>query len=93
MMFDFVRHRGWFYLLSLAVVVPGLVSLLRPGIDFTSGTIMTLRFDQPVDQAQLRQAFADIGHPEAIVQRSDQRTWIVRTLLFERDAAGGTAAA
>ena len=89
MMFDFVRHRGWFYLLSLAVVVPGLVSLLlpgglRPGIDFTSGTIMTLRFEQPVDQAQLRQAFADIGHPEAIVQRSDQGTWIVRTLPFEQ---------
>ena len=89
MMFDFVRHRGWFYLLSLVVVVPGLVPLLlpgglRPGIDFTSGTIMTLRFDQPVDQAQLRQAFADIGHPEAIVQRSDQGTWIVRTLPFEQ---------
>jgi preprotein translocase subunit SecF len=86
---DFVRHRGLFYLLSIALIVPGLISLLlpgglHPGIDFTSGTIMTLRFDRPVDQTELRQAFAAIGHPEAIVQRSDQGTFVVRTLPFEQ---------
>ena len=89
MTIDFVRHRGWFYALSLLLILPGFVSLalpngLRPGIDFTSGTIMTLRFEQPVDQTALRQAFADIGHPEAIVQRSDEGTFVVRTLPFEQ---------
>jgi preprotein translocase subunit SecF len=87
--FDFVRHRGWFYLVSLAILLPGVISLLLPGglrlgIDFTSGTIMTLRFDRPVDQAELREAFAEMGHPEAIVQRSDEGTFIVRTLPFEQ---------
>ena len=89
MTLDFVRHRLAFYVLSLALIIPGFISLvlpggLRPGIDFTSGTIMTLRFDRPVDQAQLRQAFAELGHPEAIVQRSDEGSWIVRTLPFEQ---------
>jgi preprotein translocase subunit SecF len=89
MRFDFVRHRGWFYALSLAIMLPGLISLalpggLRPGIDFTSGTIMTLRFDRPVDQAELRQAFAEMGHPEAIIQRSDAGSYLVRTLPFEQ---------
>jgi preprotein translocase subunit SecF len=86
---DFVRHRGWFYALSLVLILPGLISLLlpgglRPGIDFTSGTILTLRFDRPVDQTELRQAFAELGHPEAIVQRSDDGTFLVRTLPFEQ---------
>ena len=47
-MFDFVRHRARFYLaLGDSIVLPGLISLvlpggLRPGIDFTGGTIMTI---------------------------------------------------
>jgi preprotein translocase subunit SecF len=89
MSIDFVRHRFWFYLLSLLLILPGAVSLvlpggLRPGIDFTSGTIMTLQFDRPVEQAELRAAFADMGHAEAIVQRSDAGSWVVRTTPFEQ---------
>jgi preprotein translocase subunit SecF len=98
MTFDFVRHRFWFYALSLIVIVPGVVSLLlpgglRPGIDFTSGTIMTLRFQQEVDQPQLREAFGALGHGEAIVQRSDEGTFVVRTLPFEGALPESAAAA
>ncbi len=89
MTIDFVRHRAAFYLLSILLILPGIVSLLlpgglHPGIDFTSGTIMTLRFDRPIDQTELRQAFAGIGHPEAIVQRSEEGVFVVRTLPFEQ---------
>src|SRR5690348_5267751 len=91
----------WFYALSLVLIVPGVISLvlpggLRPGIDFTSGTIMTLKFQQDVDQTHLRESFAALGHGEAIVQRSDDGTFVVRTLPFEgalpesADAAGQT---
>jgi len=88
MTINFVRHRLTFYLVSLVLIVPGVISLLlpgglRPGIDFTSGTIMTLRFQQEVDQPQLREAFAGLGHGEAIVQRADDGSFVVRTLPFE----------
>src|SRR6266550_2983248 len=84
-MFDFVRNRRIFYLLSAVLLVPGIISLalpggLNPGIDFTSGTIMTIQFDNQVDQDKLRQAFAALGHNEAIVQQSSgPNTFIVRT--------------
>jgi preprotein translocase subunit SecF len=83
-MFDFVRHRLHFYLLSAAFLVPGIISLvlpggLNPGIDFTSGTIMTVQFDNPVDAGQLRDAFSQLGHPEAIIQQSSGNTFVVRT--------------
>src|SRR5215475_4344366 len=83
-MFDFVRNRRLFYLLSAILIVPGVISLvlpggLNPGIDFTSGTIMTIQFEQPVEQSDLRDAFAAIGHSEAIVQASDPTTFVVRT--------------
>ena len=88
-MIDLVARRWLFYVISAAIAVPGLISLLlpgglHPGIDFTSGTIMTVRFDQPVAQADLRQAFADAGHPEAIVQSSNDGTFIIRTRPFEQ---------
>src|ERR1700694_4126031 len=84
-MFDFVRNRRMFYLLSAVLLVPGIISLLlpgglNPGIDFTSGTIMTIQFDSPVDQNKLRDAFAQLGHNEAIVQQSSgENTFVVRT--------------
>src|SRR5919108_6685680 len=84
-MFDFVRNRKLFYLLSALLIVPGVISLalpggLNPGIDFTSGTIMTVQFQQPVDETHVRSAFAQLGHPEAIVQRSSgENTFVIRT--------------
>ncbi|MEA2638911.1 MAG: preprotein translocase subunit SecF [Chloroflexota bacterium] len=85
MIYDLVSKRYLFFAISLAIILPGLISLvlpggLRPGIDFSSGSIMTVRFDQPVEQGALRDDFAALGHPEAIVQRSDENTYIIRTL-------------
>src|SRR6266536_86869 len=93
MTFDFVGRRFWFYALSMILILPGVVSLvlpggLRPGIDFTSGTIMTIRFASEVDQARLRDAFAELGHPESIVQHSDGGTYVVRTLPFTGQLPG-----
>ncbi len=89
MSFDFVRHRFKFYALSLALIVPGVLSLLlpggiRPGIDFSSGTIMTVRFEGPVEQTVLREALDDLGHSEAIVQRSDNNSYVIRLRAFEQ---------
>ncbi len=96
-MFDFVRNRRIFYVLSAVLLIPGIISLalpggLNPGIDFTSGTIMTIQFDNQVEQDKLRQAFAALGHNEAIVQQSSGvNTFIVRTrpLLQAQQTASG----
>jgi preprotein translocase subunit SecF len=88
-MIDLVARRKLFYVISALIALPGIISLLlpgglRPGIDFTSGTIMTVRFDKVVAQGELRQAFADAGHPDAIVQGSGDNTYIIRTKPFEQ---------
>src|SRR5262245_39252502 len=94
-MIDFVAKRYLFFVISAILIVPGIISLvlpggLHPGIDFTAGSILTLRFRQPVEQGTVRQAFVDLGHPEAIVQRSED-LYIVRTFPLAnevRDAQG-----
>lgn len=54
---NLVGNRRWYFLLSLAITVPGLISLalfqLRPGIEFTSGTTFTVRFQQLPSQQDL----------------------------------------
>ena len=80
---DFVHRRGWYFLLSLVVLIPGIISLLVPpalkaGVEFGAGTSMTIRFEQSVGAEDLRSALADLGHDEARVQRTTEGDFIVR---------------
>jgi len=81
-MIDIVGKRFWFFLLSAVVIIPGVISLgifgLRPGIDFSSGTTMTLRFDGEVQQYKLRQVVADLGYKDAIIQRTGEGDFFIR---------------
>ena len=81
---DLVSNRRWFFLVSAVVVGASLVLLaippaLRPGIEFTSGTTTLLRFDEPVDQADIRGAYAELGHEEARIQSTGAREFLIRT--------------
>lgn len=92
-MIDYVRLRALFYVLSAVLIVPGLISLvlpggLRPGIDFTSGTLMTIQFEEAVEVSALRDTFAELGHPEAIIQQSTgESTFVIRTRPLEQPTA------
>ena len=81
---DLVGTRKWFFLFSGTLVVASLVLLaipptLRPGIEFTAGTTTLVRFEREVDQSALRAAYADLGHPEARIQSTGPREYLIRT--------------
>src|SRR5205814_8766230 len=83
-MIYFVSRRFWFYLFSLLIVIPGIVSLvlpggLRKGIEFSSGTTFTARFNTDVSEQDFRGALASLGHPDARVQRSGDGKLLVKT--------------
>ena len=79
---DILGKRFWFFLISAAVLIPGIISLaifgLEPGVDFSSGTTMTLRFDAEVEQNQLRQELAGLGYDKAMIQRTGEGDFFVR---------------
>jgi len=92
-MLDLVGRRRWFYLVSFLVLLPGIIALLIPpalraGIEFTSGTNFTVRFAEDVESADLRDALADLDHPEARVQSTGQNEFVVRT----KELTGAAAA-
>ena len=82
-MIDIVNKRNWFFLVSIFLLVPGIISMLvfgfRLGIDFSSGTVMTLRFSQAVDQSALRQQMSDLGYGDATIQKTSEGDFLVRT--------------
>jgi len=73
-MIDFVGKKQWFFLISAIAIIVAIISLtvfkLQPGTDFAGGTSTTLHFTPQVEQDQLRQEFTNLGHPEAIIQKS-----------------------
>ena len=82
--FDFVRRRGLYFLLSAALLVPGVISLIVPpalkaGIEFSSGATMTIAFDNAnISDNALHDAFTALGHSEARVQKTSSGAFIVR---------------
>ena len=81
---DFVGKRRWFFLLSLIVILPGVVFLiiapgLKPGIDFTGGSSLSLQFPDTVTQEEVRVELSALDHPDAIVQSLGEDTYFIRT--------------
>jgi preprotein translocase subunit SecF len=81
-MIDLVGKRNWFFLISAIVIIPGIISLavfgLKPGVDFSSGTAMTLSFDKEVEISQLRQELTDLGYDRAVVQPAGEGDFFLR---------------
>ncbi len=87
-MIDFTSRRFWFYLFSLVIIIPGLISLilpngLRAGIEFSSGTTFSARFDRPPHEEDVRAALAELGHQGARVQRTAADKLLIRTDVLE----------
>ncbi len=81
---NFVGLRGWFFIFSALVILPGIVFLiiapgLKQGIDFTGGSTLTLEFSDPVNQTDLRAELANLGHSDATVQQLEDNVFFIRT--------------
>ncbi len=91
--FDFVRRRGFYFLLSGTLLIPGIISLLiapalKPGIEFSSGATFTIAFDnKDLNQDDVHKAFSSVGHSEARVQKTGGGDFIIR--IAELKGAGG----
>ncbi len=90
-MIDFVGKRKWYFLVSGIIILIGVIFLLsvglQRGIEFTGGTMVTVRFEQEVIQEELREELAVLGHDDAIIQWSDDaQAFVIRTTeLSEED--------
>ncbi len=82
-MLDIVGKRFWFFLISGLLIVIAVVSLgvfgLKPSIEFSSGSLLTLTFDNPIDYAEFQQEVSNLGYSDAVVQQTGDNSFLVRT--------------
>ena len=74
--FDIAGNSKLWFIISLLVIVPGLISMVTRGfnfgIDFTGGTIIDLKFEQPVHIAQIRESLKQYGLDGSTIQLSGE---------------------
>ena len=102
-MYNIVGKRGWYFIFSALLIIPGLLSMiappgwasggsgLRPGIDFTSGSVLNISFEEPASPAAVRSVMASLGHSEALVQAVGDDSVLIRTRVLQEAAGNETS--
>ncbi|WP_105246109.1 protein translocase subunit SecF [Psychrobacter sp. Marseille-P5312] len=80
-------------LLSLLMVIGSIIAIavngLNLGLDFTGGVSADVRYEQPVEQAEVVQALADGGFDDAVVQYLGTREELLVRLPPQSDNVDG----
>ena len=84
--YNFIGKRRWAYAVSALIMLIGLGSLglrgLRYDIDFTGGTLVQVRFEQPPTVGAIRAGLGRIQLGESVIQQyGDPREYIIRATL------------
>lgn len=89
---DFIGHQKIFLILSGALMLASILSLLfrglNYGIDFTGGNAYSLKFDQAVQEAQVRGILEGAGVNGTVIRidRADPDQALVRTPYLDAQA-------
>jgi preprotein translocase subunit SecF len=82
---NIVNKRFWFFLVAAILVVFSFISLaifgLNPGIDFASGSLLTVRFDKPVEQSFLRLTLDALGYQGSTIQPTVSGDYIIHSKI------------
>ncbi len=95
-MFTLIQKRRWYFLISALLIAPGLIAMIystiafgapvRLSIDFTGGSLLELRFSQPVVPGDVHRFFTDAGLADTSVQTVDDDYHVViRTKPMEME--------
>jgi preprotein translocase subunit SecF len=82
---NFLGHRRGAFILSMALILIGLVSLVvqggpKMGIDFDGGILVQVQFERAVSAESIREALAEIGLGDSEIQHfGSGREAIIRT--------------
>jgi preprotein translocase subunit SecF len=83
MMFDIAGKRFVFLIASEVIILVGIIALvvfgLQPGIEFSSGSLLTVGFEQEVEQQALEQELVSLGYNNVIIQRTGGGDFFIRT--------------
>ncbi|MBU2063220.1 MAG: protein translocase subunit SecD [Candidatus Omnitrophica bacterium] len=79
---DFIKIRGFFYTLSIIVIVAGIFLFVNKkeasfGIDFTGGTLQEFKFEKAIEVDSLRNSLTEVGLADVIIQHDKEDPSII----------------
>ena len=89
-MYEFVARRRVAFLFTAVVVAVCVAALVVPprlpfGLEFSSGTSLTVEFEQPVALEEVRARLVEIDRGDASVQALTDTSFFIRTEFVEED--------
>ncbi len=83
----FVKYAKYLLAISSVVTIVSLASLfqwgLKPGIDFTGGSLLEIRFSQALpDNVSIENTMAELGQKNIVIQKTDNNGVIMRTAFL-----------
>ena len=82
-MLNIIGKRFWFFLVSGVLILIAVISLatfgLKPSIEFSSGSMLTVRLETPVEYDVFQQEISSLGYTDAIVQKTGAGDYLIRT--------------
>jgi len=106
-MFEIVKRRYWYFLLSLVVIIPGLIFMglnwannpaqgpLPLSIDYTGGTLIEVKYTNPttpLEPERIRAIYDANDSSDSIVQTSGTDTAIIRSKALTPEQQGAILA-
>lgn len=90
MTIPFIKYSKIWLFLSAAVAVVAIVALfawgLKPGIDFTGGSLLEVTFEKSLPTVEsVQQTYAELGQKNITVQKAGEKSMIVRTAFLTED--------
>ncbi|OGE81255.1 MAG: protein-export membrane protein SecF [Candidatus Doudnabacteria bacterium RIFCSPHIGHO2_01_FULL_43_23] len=89
MKFLLSKHYKKFFVLSGVLVLTSIIFLivfgLKPGIDFTGGSLLHLEFENPVLAPELSGLLSDAGYGSVVAQPSGDREMIIKTRVLNSE--------
>lgn len=98
-MFDFVGNRKYWFIFSGLLLLLAIVAfayngtvkknVMNFGIDFTGGTLISLRFPSGVSENDVRDVLAKYNLEKSVIQRSGHKDIYIRTEELKRNVRVG----
>lgn len=94
---EFIQKRKWFYIISLLIIVPGIISMFvqgfNLGIDFKGGSMLRYQISATTEAAAITQVVNDLQvASEVVVQQSGNDFYIRSNELNQEQTKQITAA-
>ncbi len=90
-MFNIAERRRLFYLISAAVIIPGVIAMIystinygspvRLSIDFTGGSLYEVKFEEAASEDAIREVYTDFGQDDPVIQQlgdPSENRWQIR---------------